>query len=139
MVSNKLHQEHGGGSKEVKRVQNIESGVDRQMSQTSQASQTNLEGSLKSVHQSLNAEKMEVPSTLDQVIQPHSGTIKVSATNLAQNRRPIFNLKPEIRSETAHMTAATSSRQQDFDSIETSLAKITISQRAICSSINSLV
>lgn len=138
MVSNKLHQEHGGGSKEVERVQNTGSGVDK-LSQTNQANQTNLEISSKAATQPSNAEKVVAPWKPVKNIQPHSGIVKFPPTNLAQPKRPLSKFKPEMRSETVHIASTQLSRQQEFDSMETSLAKITCSQRAICSSIDSLV
>lgn len=131
MVSNKLHQEHGGGSKEVERVQNTGSGVDK-LSQTNQANQTNLEISSKAATQPSNAEKVVAPWKPVKNIQPHSGIVKFPPTNLAQPKRPLSKFKPDIAS-------TQSSCQQEFNSMETSLAKITCSQRAICSSIDSLV
>lgn len=130
IVSNKLHNE-------VEKAKSTESMVDR-LSQTSQASQTNLEVNSKA-DQSSNAEMMVVPLMPEKDIQPHSSIAKVPAKSLAQQQRPVTNLKPEMHSETVHIASASSSRQQEFDSIETSLAKITCSQRAICSSMNSIV
>lgn len=131
MVSNKLHQEHRGGLKEIESVDKL--------SQTSQANQTNLEVNSKVPPQSSIADKMVVSLAPDKGIQPHSSILKVPSANLAQQQRPISDLKHEMRSETAHIASASSSRHQECDSIETSLAKITCSQRAICSSIDSLV
>lgn len=131
IVSIKLHQEHRVGSKNVEKVKRTDTtGVD-EMCQTSQTNQAD-----ETVPQSSRSEKVAVPLAPNEDIQSH-----ISMTNLArQQQRTIPNLKPDIRSATTHVPLTlSSSHQPECDSIETSLAKITCSQRAICSSIDSLM
>lgn len=142
MVGNKLHREHRGGSIGTQTVKNTDLNGGG-LSQTNVASQANLKASSKTVPEVSNTDQMTVQnSILDKGVEPHSRIIKKSVSNQNQQQqlRPILNREPEVHSKIANIPAApSSSHQQDGDSIETSLAKITCSQRAICSSIHSLV
>lgn len=144
MVSDKLHREHRGGSigtQTVKMVELNEGGL----SQITVVSRANLETSSKTVPEVSNVDQLQIQKSMpDKDVQPHSRIIKKSVWNRGQQQqqqqRPILNRESEARLKIAKIPATpSSSHQQDGDSIETSLAKITCSQRAICSSIHSLV
>lgn len=138
MVSNKLHREHKRGSKETEKVKDKVPSTDTSC-QTNEASQINLEASSKVVHEVLNSEKLAVSLTSEKDFQSRAHITNVRRVNWAEQQQPFPNRKPEMRLETADIPNASTLRQQEFDSIETSLAKITCSQRAICSSINLLL
>lgn len=127
IVSNKLHEKHVGDPKEAEKAKATKPMVDS----LCQTSEPNLNVSFEAASKSLNADRMDsllVPNELD---QPQSRTPKSPSTNLVQRKRVTSSLKPEV--------STTISRQPELDTIETSLAKITCSQRAICTSIDSLV
>lgn len=136
IVSTKWHREHRADSKRGEKLKSSDAGVNK-ICQTNQA---NLEESSKIALQPSNSDKMAVPLTLDETSQSRMAVIPLTVSTHPQ--RNISNPKPEKRSEAAKTTqlaSRSSSRHQEFDSIETSLAKITCSQRAICSSLDSLV
>lgn len=124
MASIKLHHKHNVVPKKEREKSKT---ADAVMDKTCQTNQANLDGTTKEKIVILPAPDDDIPT-------------KMSPTNLTQQQRPIP--KPKHRScpvAAKHVASTPAPRHHDFDGIEISLAKITSSQRAICTSIDSLV
>lgn len=137
-----MRQEYKGAkpkcsSKEIETNRSADLKVD--VDRLCQVNQTSPEESCKPISKTSDSETIVVPLAPHRNVHQHSNALNVPTASLIQRQRTNPNPKPEMCTATAHVASTSSLRQPEFNAIETSLAKITCSQRAICSSIDSLV